>query len=213
MYRIRLSVEDKDILKFVDFNEASKGIIRLKANKDLILNSNSKRVGLRYPIKIETFIDRKSSVGMVFLDKTLSMLSMNSIQLTNFGIKDGIKGTLDFFNPHFSLVKGYEYTSEFSISKNDSALFIRFVTEHYHKLLLEKDVEGIKSDPIEIQVFINGKFKPMNNDQLISNGYEIIDKIYNRTSEFYDLEFINAIDNPNSEIKTLSNFNDIRYEI
>lgn len=222
MYEVRLSVkpEHMEVLQFVDFTEVDRGIIRLKAPYDShSFTDVNKRIGIMYPIKIETFFNGRESVGMVFLHKNVNIKSGGNMELRKYGIKEPIRGTIDYFNPHFILTDKCEYLKS-GFKKGDDCLFIRFITRHYHKLLMDKDIEGVLSESINIKVFIGNKFKPHSDDQLIATGYEIIDKEYSRKSEFYDLDFIsfeeNNLDKDGNDLskplyKTITSFKDVRY--
>lgn len=223
MFEVRLSVnsEQYPILQYVDFSEADKGLLRLRAPyASYKFTDVGKKIGLSYPIKIETYINGYESVGMVFLSRELIQKSNELMSLRTYGIKEPISGTIDRFTPHFVVDSDQCPYLHDSIKQNEKCLFIRFVTKHYHQLLMNKNTNGISSLDVNIKLFVDGKFKPRNDKQLISTGYEIIDKQYPKSSEFYDLEFIsfekNNLDKDGNDLpkplhKTITSFKDVRY--
>lgn len=223
MFEVRLSVslDQVSILQCVDFSEADKGLLRLRAPyTSYKFVDVGKKIGICYPIKIETYINGYESVGMVFLSRELIQKSNELMSLRTYGIKEPISGTIDRFTPHFVVDSDQCPYLHDSIKQNEKCLFIKFVTKHYHQLLMNKDTNGISSLDVNIKLFVDGKFKPRNDEQLIVTGYEIIDKEYPRSSEFYDLEFIsfeknnldeNGKDLPSPKYKTVGSFKDVIY--
>lgn len=189
-YVVRLNAKTVDDLKYVDFSNVSNGIIRIKSNKSLY--ANMIRFGFMYDgISIETYINRSHSVGMVFLSKLLIDRSNKSLFLKDSFDKSIISGTLDVFNPQFTL----EGNNPLNINEGDDLLMIRFVTKEFYNLVQEKKTKGVRSSDVEIQVFVNGEFKPYSDKQMEIHGYELINDSYVNRPKFYDRNYIKYEDN------------------
>ena len=72
---------------------------------------------------------------------------------------------------------------------------IRFVTREFYDLLQERKTKGVRSSDIEIQVYVNGEFKPYSNKQMEIHGYELINDSYVDRHKFYDRNYIKYEDN------------------
>lgn len=189
-YVVRINAKTVEDLKYVDFSNVSNGIIRIKSNKSLYVNMI--RFGFMYDgLSIETFINRSHSVGIVFLSKFLIDKSNKNLVLKESFGKSIISGTLDVFNPQFT----FEGDNPLYINEGDEILMIRFVTKEFYDLIQEKRTKGIKSFDVEIQVFVNGEFKPYSEKQMEIHGYELINDSYVNRRKFYDRNYVKYEDN------------------
>lgn len=184
-YVVRINAKTVEDLKYVDFSNVSNGIIRIKSNKSLYVNMI--RFGFMYDgLSIETFINKSHSIGMIFLSKFLIDKSNKNLTLKNFYGNSIISGTLDVFNPQFTL----EGNNPLYINEGDDILMIRFVTKEFYDLIQEKRTKGIRSSDVEIQIFVNGEFKPYSDKQMGIHGYELIKSSHKEGCRFYERDYI-----------------------
>lgn len=189
-YVVRINAKTVEDLKYVDFSNVSNGIIRIKSNKSLYVNMI--RFGFKYDgLSIETFINRSHSVGMVFLSKFLIDKSNKNLVLKDSFGKSIISGTLDVFNPQFT----FEGDNPLYINEGDDLLMVRFVTKEFYDLIQERKTKGVRSSDVEIQVYVNGEFKPYSNKQMEIQGYELINDSYVNRRKFYDRNYVKYEDN------------------
>lgn len=189
-YVVRINAKTVEDLKYIDFSNVSNGVIKVKSNESSYAIPG--RFGFMYEgLSFETFINGSHSVGMVFLSKLLIDKSNKNLVLSNFSSRSIISGTLDVFNPQFTL----EGPCSLHISEGDDILMIRFVTREFYDLLQERKTKGVRSSDIEIQVYVNGEFKPYSNKQMEIHGYELINDSYVDRHKFYDRNYIKYEDN------------------
>ena len=192
LYTVRVNIDDVKLLNFIDFTDISKGILKLKTTHNTP-SGEIDRVKLIWKgLKIETFINGSPSVGMVFLCKEF-FNSHPNLQFKKSMISNPIEGTVDNFAVTICSDQGKLKVNEIKFGEN--ILFIRFVTKRYHEALIGKSSDGISSQQVDIQVFVNGKFKPYSQEQASIHGLQVVTSTHTNGCRFYDREYIGFLEN------------------
>lgn len=185
-YVVRINAKTVESLEYVDFERIDYGIVKILANKSK--KNLIGKFGFGYPgLSIETYINRSHSVGMVFVSKKLIDKSNRTIVL----LKNcsTISGTLDYFNPRFDIDECID------INKGDNLCTIMFRSKEFFDLIELNKTKGIRSVDIDVQVFVDGKFKPYSEKQMEIHGYELIKSSHRDGCKFYERDYIRYEDN------------------
>ena len=138
----------------------------------------------------------------------------NLLKLIDFsGISKGIlklkspksEGTVDNFMVRFSDPNGFMIKPS-EITEGEEVLFIRFITKRYHEILKDKDTDGVSSQQVDVQIYVNGKFKPYSREQALSRGVQVVTSSHFDGCKFYEREYVdfveNNFDNEGNELET-----------
>lgn len=190
-FTVRISANDAHDFEAIDFSNASKGLLNFKMGN---LFKTKDRYLIKYPIKIETFINRNESVGMVFFTREfINRYGEYDPEFIRYNLKSPIKGTIDTFTPTFKFNKNIP---DLDLTKDYINVFtVRFVPIKYYELLNNKDTDGVNPSPVDIRVYLNDIFKPNSLAQVNSNQLELVDKCYGINPKFYELDWVDYFNN------------------
>lgn len=203
MYSVRVNIDDTDLLNLIDFSEIGKGLLKLKSSKTFPEFEATNFTSIWRKLKIETYLNGCSSVGMVFLCKKFTTDHPN-IRFKKNLIHYPIEGTVDDFRVNFCCIDGKINPNE--IKEGEELIFIRFVTKRYHELLMDKTSDGVSSQQVNIRIYVNGKFKPYSKEQALESGIQVINSSHFDGCKFYERDYIdymsNNFDKDGKELKT-----------
>lgn len=192
MYTVRIYFDSMESIKLADFSEIERGIIRFKAPRDLVINAKSDKNYVNYNgISIDTVINGSSSVGIVWADKELIQISEKKSYIRK-GYRKLI-GHYDYLRICINNLEG----EKFSVDKGSTLFLINFMTERFCELLMSDNTEGLRSSPVEVEVYLNGNLKPYSVKQARSHGLEVVLKPegYEDIPKFYELDFVDYATN------------------
>jgi hypothetical protein len=142
-------------------------------------------------ISIDTVINGSSSVGIVWADKELIQISEKKSYIRK-GYRKLI-GHYDYLRICINNLEG----EKFPVDKGSTLFFINFMTERFCELLMSDNTEGLRSSPVEVEVYLNGNLKPYSVKQARSHGLEVVLKPegYKDIPKFYELDFVDYATN------------------
>ena len=194
-YLVRLSVSKK-MASSIDFSGIHHGIIRIAAPKSMTVKKSEKTYcGYGTDLKLECYVNGNESVGLTFLAADLIKASKRRVELRgDYGIKEPIRGSIDRLN--FSLINTLD--DPYKIKKGDPLLFLRFVSREYWEIMMLDKSHGLQSENVEIEVYVDGVFKPWNEGQALSRGLE--EASGQSSKAFWEKDFIQVIDENGNDI-------------
>ena len=204
MYVVRVNIDNENLLKLIDFSGISKGILKLKSPKSAPSREVQNFVLTWKGLKIETFLNGSPCVGMVFPCKKFITDHKRVVFKKNL-VNFPIEGTVDNFMVRFSDPNGFMIKPS-EITEGEEVLFIRFITKRYHEILKDKDADGVSSQQVDVQIYVNGKFKPYSREQALSRGVQVVTSSHFDGCKFYEREYVdfveNNFDNEGNELET-----------
>lgn len=186
MYNIRINSETSDGFKLVDFSMINSGVITLKCPRDLHLDSAHPEQPLRWNFSINSFINGSESVGFAMFDNKGIMNGVyKSIVLKN----NRVRGYLDSLILKVKLINP---DSTLDIPYGTNFINIKFMSKEFSDLMAEKKANGVVSAPIDIEVYVGGKFKPYSEEQATSRGISVVESSHKDGCKFYERDYVSS---------------------
>lgn len=194
-YQVRVNAKSVDDLKYVDFSTINHGSIKLKASRSFT-NVHGK-LYFNYPgLSFETYINGSQSVGLVLLSKNMIDKSNKSLELPSRPV---ISGTMDRYCAKFNVLTD-KSVDTFNIDEGEDLLIIQFCSKGYYDLLMKDEAEGVRSANVDVKVYVDGKFKPYSEYQMVTSGYMLVSDSHKDGCKFYERDYISGVTDDNGMI-------------